>query len=111
MIWAHNSHIGDAAATEMGRRGEHNIGQLCREHFGKACYAIGFGTNDGTVAAASGWDEPMQVMDVRSAHPQSYERLFHMTERSGPAAAIEPVREARSCETSLRSRVWSARSA
>ena len=87
VIWAHNSHIGDASATEMGRRGEHNIGQLCREHFGKACYHIGFGTNDGTVAAASGWDEPMQIMDVRSAHPQSYERLFHMTERAGPAAA------------------------
>lgn len=83
VIWAHNSHIGNAAATEMGRRGEHNIGQLCRTHFGKACYAIGFGTNDGTVAAASGWDEPMQIMDVRSAHPQSYERLFHMTNSPG----------------------------
>jgi protein-L-isoaspartate(D-aspartate) O-methyltransferase len=83
VIWAHNSHIGNAAATEMGRRGEHNIGQLCREQFGKACYAIGFGTNGGTVAAASGWDEPMQVMQVRPAHPQSYERLFHMTNTPG----------------------------
>ena len=83
VVWAHNSHIGNAAATEMGRRGEHNIGQLCRVHFGNACYAIGFGTNDGTVAAASGWDEPMQVMQVRAAHPQSYERLFHMTNTPG----------------------------
>jgi protein-L-isoaspartate(D-aspartate) O-methyltransferase len=83
VIWAHNSHIGDAKATEMGRRGEHNIGQLCREHFGNACYAIGFGTNDGTVAAASGWDQAMEVMRVRPAHPQSYERLFHMTNAPG----------------------------
>lgn len=83
VIWAHNSHIGDATATEMSRRGEHNVGQLCREHFGKTCYAIGFGTNDGTVAAAAGWDEPMQVMTVRPAHPQSYERLFHLTNASG----------------------------
>jgi len=83
VVWAHNSHVGNAAATEMGRRGEYNIGQLCREHFGRACYAIGFGTNDGTVAAATGWDEPMQVMRVRPAHPQSYERLFHMTSAPG----------------------------
>ena len=83
VIWAHNSHIGDASATEMGRRGEHNIGQLCRAHFGAECYSIGFGTNDGTVAAASGWDEAMQVMAVRPAHPQSYERLFHMTNTPG----------------------------
>ena len=95
VIWAHNSHIGDAAATEMGRRGEHNIGQLCREHFGKACYSIGFGTNDGTVAAASGWDEQMQIMDVRSAHPQSYERLFHMT--NSPVLLL-PLSQSRSAE-------------
>lgn len=83
VVWAHNSHVGNATATEMGRRGEHNIGQLCREHFGMACYTIGFGTNDGTVAAATGWDEPMQVMRVWPAHPQSYERLFHMTNAPG----------------------------
>ena len=82
VVWAHNSHIGDATATEMKQRGEHNIGQLCREHFGPACYAIGFGTDSGTVAAAPGWDEPMQIMNVRPAHPQSYERLFHMTDVS-----------------------------
>ncbi len=95
VIWAHNSHIGDATATEMGRRGEHNIGQLCRESFGKACYSIGFGTNDGSVAAASGWDEPMQIMDVRSAHPQSYERLFHMTNAPG---LLLPLSQSRSVE-------------
>ncbi len=95
VIWAHNSHIGDASATEMGRRGEHNIGQLCRQNFGRACYSIGFGTNDGTVAAASGWDEPMQVMAVRPAHPQSYERLFHMTDAPG---LLLPLRLSRSAE-------------
>ncbi len=95
VIWAHNSHIGDASATEMGRRGEHNIGQLCRKQFGEACFSIGFGTNDGKVAAASGWDEPMQVMDVRPAHPQSYERHFHMTSAPG---LLLPLREPRSAE-------------
>ena len=83
VVWAHNSHIGNAAATEMGRRGEHNIGQLCRQHFGAGSYHIGFGTNDGTVAAASAWDGPMEIMNVRPAHPQSYERLFHMTNAPG----------------------------
>lgn len=83
VVWAHNSHIGDASATEMGRRGEHNIGQLCRRRFGDGSYHIGFGTNDGTVAAAASWDAPMQVMAVRPAHPQSYERLFHLTNAPG----------------------------
>lgn len=83
VVWAHNSHIGDASATEMSRRGEHNIGQLCRGRFGNQSYHIGFGTNDGTVAAASDWDAPMQVMAVRPAHPQSYERMFHLTNIPG----------------------------
>ncbi len=83
VVWAHNSHIGDAAATEMSRRGEYNLGQLCREHFGRDSYHIGFGTNDGTVAAAPSWDGPMQIMSVRHAHSQSYERLFHMTRVPG----------------------------
>jgi protein-L-isoaspartate(D-aspartate) O-methyltransferase len=83
VVWAHNSHIGDASATEMARRGEHNIGQLCRQHFSRKSYHIGFGTNDGTVAAASDWDAPMQVMVVRPAHPQSYERMFHLTNAPG----------------------------
>ena len=79
VVWAHNSHVGNAAATEMGVRGELNIGQLAREHFGAAAYCIGFGTDRGTVAAASNWDEPMQVMSVRPSHQDSYERLCHDT--------------------------------
>ena len=77
IIWAHNSHIGNAAATEMSARGEHNIGQLCRKEFGQKCYAIGFGTDHGTVAAASEWGGPMEIKDVRSSVEDSVERLCH----------------------------------
>ena len=83
VVWAHNSHIGDASATEMSARGEINIGQLCRQHFGNESRRIGFGTDHGTVAAASNWDAPMEVKTVRSSHPQSYERIFHRTEQPG----------------------------
>jgi protein-L-isoaspartate(D-aspartate) O-methyltransferase len=77
IVWAHNSHVGDSSATEMSVRGEYNIGHLCRKEFGGAAYAIGFGTNTGTVAAASDWDGPMEVKQVRPALPDSYERLCH----------------------------------
>jgi erythromycin esterase-like protein len=76
VVWAHNSHIGNAAATEMGQaHGETNIGQLCRAHFGPEAYAIGFGTDRGTVAAASFWDGPMEIKTVRPARADSYEGL------------------------------------
>jgi protein-L-isoaspartate(D-aspartate) O-methyltransferase len=81
VVWAHNSHVGNASATEMGARGEWNIGQLCRKALGEDAYIIGFGTDHGTVAAASDWDEPMQRMRVRPAHPESYESLCHASER------------------------------
>ncbi|MEY9642036.1 protein-L-isoaspartate(D-aspartate) O-methyltransferase [Bradyrhizobium japonicum] len=55
VVWAHNSHVGNASATEMAARGEHNIGQLCRKEFGAQAYLVGFGTHSGTVAAASDW--------------------------------------------------------
>jgi protein-L-isoaspartate(D-aspartate) O-methyltransferase len=79
IVWAHNSHVGDAAATEMSLRGEFNIGQLCRKDFGAGVYSIGFGTNSGTVAAASNWDEPMDIKTVRPAMEKSYEKLCHET--------------------------------
>ena len=82
VVWAHNSHIGDAAATEMSARGEYNIGYLCREEFGDSAYSIGFGTHSGAVAAASDWDGPMEVKEVRPSLAQSYERLCHETGRS-----------------------------
>jgi protein-L-isoaspartate(D-aspartate) O-methyltransferase len=81
VVWAHNSHIGNAAATDMGRvRDEVNIGQLCRERYGEAAALIGFGTNSGTVAAASDWDEPMEIKQVRPAREDSYEYLAHGSE-------------------------------
>jgi len=83
VVWAHNSHIGDASATEMSARGEYNIGELCRKALGAQSYHIGFGTDHGTVAAASTWDGPMEVKAVRPSHPQSYERLFHLTNQPG----------------------------
>ena len=78
VVWAHNSHIGDASKTEMGRdRGELNIGQLARERFGQDAALIGMGTHTGTVACADDWDEPMQVKRVNPSRPDSYERLAH----------------------------------
>jgi protein-L-isoaspartate(D-aspartate) O-methyltransferase len=77
VVWEHNSHIGDAAATEMAARGELNVGQLCRAAYGKGAYLLGFGTDHGTVAAASDWDAPVEIMSVRPAHAESYERLCH----------------------------------
>jgi protein-L-isoaspartate(D-aspartate) O-methyltransferase len=81
VVWEHNSHVGNAAATEMSARGEFNVGQLCREQFSQGAFLLGFGTDHGSVAAASSWDEPMQIMAVRPAHPESYERLFHESRR------------------------------
>jgi len=77
IVWAHNSHVGDANATEMSRRGETNLGSLCREAWGDEVFIIGFGTDNGMVAAASDWDGPMQVKEVRPARRGSYEKLFH----------------------------------
>src|SRR5829696_6571254 len=76
VVWAHNSHIGNAAHTDMGlRRGELNIGQLAKERFGDEARLIGFGTHGGTVAAADDWDEPMKIKTVRPSLPGSHERL------------------------------------
>jgi len=82
IVWAHNSHVGDSAATEMASRGEHNIGHLCRQEFGDGAYLVGFGTNSGTVAAATDWDGPMEIKKVQPALPKSYERLCHATGQS-----------------------------
>jgi erythromycin esterase-like protein len=78
VVWAHNSHIGDARATDMGRaRGELNLGQLMRERHGDAARLIGFGTHGGTVAAATDWDGPMEVKRVNPSRPDSWERASH----------------------------------
>jgi len=77
VIWAHNSHVGDAAATEFAARGEFNLGHLCRTEFGNRAYLVGFGTNRGTVAAASSWDAPMEMKTVMPAIGESYENICH----------------------------------
>jgi len=93
IVWAHNSHCGNAAATEMGVRGEHNIGQLAREAFGGDARLVGFGTDTGTVAAASEWGAHMEVKTVRPSHPESYERVFHDTDLEACLLHLrEPVR-------------------
>lgn len=77
IIWEHNSHIGDARATQMSARGEFNLGQLVREKYKRKSYLIGFGTDHGTVAAASEWGGPMEIKQVQPGHMDSYERIFH----------------------------------
>ena len=84
VVWAHNSHIGNAAFTGMGmHREELNIGQLVKEKFGSEARLIGFGTHSGTVAAADDWDEPMKIKRVRPSLPESYERICHDSEVPG----------------------------
>jgi erythromycin esterase-like protein/predicted phosphoribosyltransferase len=77
VIWAHNSHLGDARATELGSIGELNVGQLVRERHPGDCFNIGFTTYTGTVTAASDWDEPAERKHVRPALGDSVEALFH----------------------------------
>ena len=77
VVWAHNSHLGDARATQMHDRGELNLGQLVRQRFGKESVLIGFTTYEGTVTAASNWDEPAERKNVVPGHRESYEALFH----------------------------------
>jgi erythromycin esterase-like protein len=79
-VWAHNSHLGDARATEMGDHGELNVGQLLRQRYGQDAVLAGFTTYAGTVTAASNWDAPAERKRVRPALPGSYEELFHATE-------------------------------
>jgi erythromycin esterase-like protein len=84
VVWAHNSHLGDARATEMGwRRGEVNVGQLVRQAYGKAALLVGFTTHRGTVTAASDWGEPAQRKKLSEALQGSYEMLFHDTKMKG----------------------------
>ncbi len=79
VVWAHNSHLGDARATDMSSRGEVNLGQLARERFGEEAFLLGFTTHSGEVTAASDWDAPAERKIVRPALAGSYEALFHAT--------------------------------
>jgi erythromycin esterase-like protein len=108
VVWAHNSHLGDARATDMGRSGELNVGQLARERFGSEVVLVGFTTYTGTVTAASDWGAPAERKRVRPARPDSYEGLLHtvgyprffLSLRDGPADggmadAVAVLRETR----------------
>ncbi len=77
VVWAHNSHLGDARATQMGVRGEWNLGQLVRQRYARDAVLVGCTTYEGTVTAASDWDAPAERIRVRPALPGSYEALFH----------------------------------
>lgn len=79
VVWAHNSHLGDASATEMASHGEINLGQLARERFGEDVFLLGFTTYSGEVTAASEWDAPAERKVVRPALEGSYEAMFHHT--------------------------------
>ena len=86
VVWAHNSHVGDARATELGQAGELNIGQLVRERHGDEALLVGFTTYDGTVTAASDWGGEAERKRVRPALEGSWEELFHR--RGGPGFLI-----------------------
>ncbi|HZQ43485.1 MAG TPA: erythromycin esterase family protein [Acidobacteriaceae bacterium] len=96
VVWAHNSHLGDARATEMGRAGELNLGQLVRERYPDTSFLLGFTTYSGEVTAASNWDEPAQRKVVRRALPNSVESLFHETGLGDFVLPLrgEPIRNA-----------------
>jgi erythromycin esterase-like protein len=91
IVWAHNSHIGNAAFTDMGmHRNELNIGQLVKEKWDSKARLIGFGTHTGTVAAADDWDQPMKIKRVRPSLPESHERMAH---ESGVGRFLLDLRE------------------
>jgi erythromycin esterase-like protein len=89
VVWAHNSHLGDARATEMGEAGEWNVGQLVRERWGAEALLIGFTTHSGTVTAADDWDHPARNRSVRPALAGSWEDVFH---RVGVERFVLPTR-------------------
>jgi erythromycin esterase-like protein len=89
-VWAHNSHLGDARATEMGDHGQLNLGQLVRERYKpEETFLLGFSTHTGTVTAASDWDAPAELKKVVPSRPDSFERLFHDT---GLTSFMLPIR-------------------
>jgi erythromycin esterase-like protein len=100
VVWAHNSHLGDARATELGSIGELNVGQLVRERHPGDCRNIGFTTYSGTVTAASDWDAPAERKTVRPALAGSVEALFHDV---GEGAFLLPLLAGRPAVEELRS--------
>ena len=89
-LWAHNSHLGDASATEMAGRDEWNVGQLVRERYANDAVLVGFSTHRGWVTAASHWHDPPQRKRVRDGLPGSWEDVFHQT---GTPRFLLPLRD------------------
>lgn len=101
VVWEHNSHIGDARATETGQLGEWNVGQLARERYGNQAFLLGFTTYTGWVTAASRWDGPAERKRVVPALAGSYEELFH---RSGHARFLLPLHAGSAAAAALQAR-------
>ena len=94
VVWAHNSHVGDSEATEMGAQGQETIGGLCRSWLAEQAFLVGFGTDRGTVAAASDWGGPLEIKSLRPARPGSYEAICHQSAVPGFILQLrDPVRE------------------
>jgi erythromycin esterase-like protein len=98
VVWAHNSHLGDARATEMGECGELNVGQLVRQAHGGRAVLVGFTTYQGTVTAATEWDGPAHRRHLRPALAGSYEQLFH---DAGVPRFLLPLRTDRDLASAL----------
>jgi erythromycin esterase-like protein len=102
VVWAHNSHLGDARATDMGQRGELNLGQLVRTRVGSGACLVGFSTYKGTVTAADDWDGPADRKAVRPALPESYEAVMYQVPMTNfyldlrtPSSAVEALTQPR----------------
>jgi erythromycin esterase-like protein len=102
VLWAHNSHLGDARATDMGEAGELNVGQLVRQRYGRDAVLVGLTTYTGTVTAASTWGAPAERKRVRPALSGSYEALFHDT---GMPSFLLTLRDDGKVVTALRKRL------
>jgi erythromycin esterase len=81
IVWAHNTHIGDARATSMARNEMYNLGELSRKRYGSDVVLVGFGSYSGTVIAGESWGAPMQIMPVPEAEEDSWE--YHLQEAGG----------------------------
>jgi erythromycin esterase-like protein len=102
VVWAHNSHIGDARATEMGDHGQLNLGQLTRQrHKEEDVFLLGFTTHTGTVTAASDWDAPAELKNILFSRPDSFERLLHET---GLVDFLLPIRGRKTVSEALPAR-------
>ena len=94
VVWAHNSHLGDARATEVATHGQLNLGQLVREGWPAAeSFLLGFTTHTGTVTAADDWDLPPRTMQMAPSREDSVERLLHDADGERYALVLRGARD------------------